>query len=177
MVKHNWQERCFGWQCGGCGVIACEEVEKQRLEQRQCQHSGKARLVLDSIGPYITVGGRRIWRTGEFLWCARCGSHTKRCIRGLGKPCKGGIARAARGQQGVRRNLAEGRLPRAKRTDAVVATPVRLTLHDWLQECGQLEEILAAKDAAEVGQILHDGEVQRCVVNSTAPEEVTLIEE
>ena len=77
----------------------------------------------------------------------------------------------------MRRNLVEGRQPRAKRTDAVVATPVRLTLHYWLQERGQLDQILAAKNAAEVGQILHDGEVQRCVVNSTAPEEITLIEE
>ena len=87
---------------------------------------------------------------------------------------KGGITQAPHGQLGARRNLAEGRLPRVKKTDAAVAMPVRLTFQDWLQTNGQMDAILEANDAVEVGRILHEGEIQKCWADCTTPEEITL---
>ena len=88
--------------------------------------------MIDDLGPYVTVKGHRLWQTGDYIWCARCGSHTDMRVKGLAGNCHGGIAASAHGTASRRANLAAGRAPRARVTAAAIGRPTRLTLRQWL---------------------------------------------
>ena len=55
------------------------------------------KLILDDLGRYATVQGHRLWRTGDYVWCSRCGSYTSQQVKGLGGACVGAIPDKAHG--------------------------------------------------------------------------------
>ena len=87
-----------------------------------------------------------------------------------------GIPANARGQFGQRRNLAEGREPRAKRTAKAIAVPVRVTLVEWLRASGYDNET-QQRDAEAMGGILHECGVVKCSESTVNPEDVTMLVE
>ena len=89
------------------------------------------RLMIDDLGPYVKVKGHRLWQTGNYIWCSRCGSHTDMRIKGLAGQCHGG-GRCYGGIASRRDNLAAGRAPRAPVSAAPIGRPTRLTLRQWV---------------------------------------------
>merc|ERR1712129_8694 len=156
VVKHAWLSRSFGQQCKRCGKVAVNGATLAAANQHHCKGSTCAKMLLDELGPYVRVKGHNLWRTGPYLWCAKCGSYTKRCVRGLGRQCRHGIPEAARGQLAGWKNLAAGKAPRAKRCDEPIAQARRVTLAEWLQELGQWEELHEMAAAVEAGAVLHE---------------------
>ena len=134
-------------------------------------------MLLDELGPYVRVKGHHLWRTGPFLWWAKCGAYSQRCIRALGKQCRHGIPESARGQLAGWKNLAEGKPPRARRRDKPIAKAHRVTLEEWLQELGQLEELQAMEAATDAGGLLHALEVAKRWEASSTPGEANLLKD
>jgi len=66
----------------------------------------------------------------NFLWCSRCGAHAARRVQDLTHECVGKPKHNA--YRKVRSNLAQGLEPTSKRQHQWLGTPIRFTLHEWL---------------------------------------------
>ena len=96
--------------------------------QQECEGSSAVRVPLDTLGKYAVSRGHRLWQTGPYVWCRRCGCFTSRRLRGLAELC--GVRKAS---VQARDNLAAGKRPAAKRSEPEVGRPVRLTVAKWLE--------------------------------------------
>ena len=90
-----------GLQCGVCHKMVSKPSSIAAFAEQACDGNGASRLVLDNLGRHAVSNGHRLWRTGGVVWCAVCGCHTTRRLRGLAERCG---ARPV--QQLARRNLA-----------------------------------------------------------------------
>ena len=115
-----------GLQCVVRHKVASTPSSIAAFAEQACDGNGASSLVLDNLGRHAVSDGHRLWRTGGVVWCAICGCHTTRRLRGLAERCG---ARPV--QQIARRNLAEGKLPNARRRDTAATAPVRLTVEAW----------------------------------------------
>jgi len=147
--KHRWAPKPFGQQCLDCCRVARSAEHLDALNKASCEGHAVARLIIDDLGPYITVHGHRLWQTGHYVWCAACGCYTTKRIQGLAKQCRGGIAASARGIVARHAKLAAGRDPCAKVSAPPLGRPTRLTLGQWLRWKGLLKEDIDTVEAAE----------------------------
>ena len=100
---------------------------------------------------FISVRGHRLWRSGPYIWCARCGCHSSQKAVGLKDQCKPRTERESR-ELG---NLRAGRKPRGRASEGRQYWPERLTVAGWLEftgeplEPGATAEAVAATDVDE----------------------------
>ena len=132
---HAWDRKPYGAQCVSCSRVAGTEERKAAMDKAGCAGHAIAKLVLEDLGPYVVVNGHKLWQTGPFVWCARCGCHTQLKVRALAKQCRG-AGHCVAGPGARRANLRAGRAPYAKAGDAQLGEPARLTLETWLRWTG-----------------------------------------
>ena len=126
--EHVIAATAFGHRCVQCRRVAFSERGLETLTSSECKMHATVSLVLDSLDKFAVANGHRLWKTGGYVWCARCARHTSRFVRELAAPCSG-----AAKQRWWRTNLWQGRAPKAKKTDPVIGVPARLTVAEWLQ--------------------------------------------
>ena len=82
---------------------------------------------------YISVRGHSLWRSGPWIWCARCGNHSAQRAVGLKGHCTPKTERQSR-ELG---NLRAGRGPRDRAAQGRTFQPERLTVAPWMAFTGQ----------------------------------------
>jgi hypothetical protein len=115
-----------GLQCVVCRRLATRPAAMKGFAAQPCEGSSAARLVLNMNEQYAVSNGHKLWMTGSVVWCATCGCHSTRRLRGLAYRCGTRLV-----QEAAKRNLAEGKAPTARRKDAATYRPVRLTTAAW----------------------------------------------
>ncbi len=76
-----------------------------------------------------SMRGHALRLTGPFIWCIRCGAHSRKQVRGLARQCRGA---PASGQYAMmRRRLASGRDPLTG--EACGSRPQRMTAEAWAE--------------------------------------------
>ena len=169
--RHTMVRTVYGAQCSRCYRRAYSDEGRTRLETSACAGHVVTRLVLDDLGQFASVHGHRLWCTGPYVWCSRCGCHASQRVQKLTDPCNGGLPAKGNGTWSRRSNLAAGRAPKAKVTAAPVGTPRRLTVEQWLQWRGlRLEGIWDEAAPAEL-QAMLDKDMLRPDGNATLEEQ------
>ena len=155
---HVIEATTFGHRCVECRRVAFSEGGLAALRASECKAHPTSALVLDSLDKFVVVQGHRLWKTGRFVWCACCARHTSRYVRELAAPCTKVLK-----QPWWRRNLVQGRAPKARKTDPRIGVAARLTVAEWLswkfmhEGSGQDLEVLGEEPAALAALCEGDG--------------------
>ena len=114
---------------------------------------------------YIDVRGHRLWRSGPWIWCARCGCHSSQRAVGLKGHCTPKNERQSR-ELG---NLRAGRGPRDAAARSRMYQPERLTVAAWVTFTGQQAPQAGAGPRELMPEELHEQrEEERWQVGPTA---------
>ena len=126
--RHQVLQVGVGLQCAVCRKTASRPAAIAAFAEQACDGSGATRLTMDDLGRDAFSSGHRLWITGSVVWCVTCVCHSTRRLRGFAEQC--GTRQV---QLVARRNLAAGKAPNAKRSDAATHRPQRLTVSAWRQ--------------------------------------------
>ena len=114
-----------------------------------------------------------MWKTGPYIWCARCGAHSRKVLRLLNAECRGVVKGS---YCSIRDRLAEGRQPVFKAQDAeFLGAPERLTVNASLQFTAHQDgRILPGTASPDFSKIVGDAfAVQGITVESSCdPDDV-----
>ena len=77
------------------------------------------------------MSGHVIWATGPYLWCKRCGHHSKQKVYNLASQCMP-PDKSKRGLWNRYARLSNGQSPYARAADERIGVPHRVTLEQWL---------------------------------------------
>ena len=120
-------------QCVRCWKAFRGPQAHAELMRTACAGHVAQRIVRpNQLSWFITVKGHHLWRSGPYVWCARCGCHSSQRAVGLKEDCKPRSARASR-ELG---NLRAGRKPRGLASEGRQYWPERLTVAGWLEFTG-----------------------------------------
>ena len=121
-------------QCMRCWKTFRGTQAHAELMRTPCTGNVARRIVRPSpVSWYINVKGHHLWRSGPYIWCARCGCHSSQRAVGLKDECKPRTERKSR-ELG---NLRAGRRPRGAASEGRQFWPERLTVAGWLEFTGE----------------------------------------
>ena len=119
-------------QCMRCWKAFVGQGAHAELMRSPCSGHVAARIVRP-LAWFVTVKGHRLWRSGPWVWCSRCGCHSQRRAVGLKLGC---VPKGVR-QSRELRDFREGRAPRMPASAGRVYQPERLTLASWMLLTGE----------------------------------------
>ena len=120
-------------QCVRCWKTFRGPQAHTELMRTPCTGNVAQRIVRPSpVSWYINVKGHHLWRSGPYVWCARCGCHSSQRAVGLKDDCKPRTERQSRELC----NLRAGRKPRGAASEGRQYWPERLTVAGWLEFTG-----------------------------------------
>ena len=76
-------------QCSRCGKMASTTAAKLRLAMEPCFGHAVARLQMDPCQRWAISNSHLLMRTGQIVWCCRCGCYAQRKLRLMKAPCRG----------------------------------------------------------------------------------------